>query len=107
MYKNNDNNCFWYALLCLMNKGNRSLKDNSNVALRLRMACDLAKKCNLNSGVPADFLQIPIIEEQLNINIYVLDRHDSPLFGVSAVIWNKLIYKSEDKKNCEIFFRIR
>jgi hypothetical protein len=101
--KNNDNNCFWYALLCLMNKGNRSLKDNRNVALRLRMAGDLAKKCNLNLGVPVDFLQIPIIEEKLNINIYVLDRHDSPLFGVSAVIWNKLVYKSEDRKTEKYF----
>ena len=32
-----------------------------------------------------------------------LDRHDSPLFGVSAVIWNKLVYKSEDRKTEKYF----
>jgi hypothetical protein len=62
------------------------------------MAADLAKKCNMSLGTPVDFLQIPNIEEKLNINIYILDRHNLPLMGVSINFHNKLIYKSEDRK---------
>jgi hypothetical protein len=31
---NNDNNCFWYALACLMNPNNRAIRDHRNILAR-------------------------------------------------------------------------
>ena len=35
---NNDNNCFWYALLVAMDRNNRALRDNRNTKLRAKEA---------------------------------------------------------------------
>jgi len=32
--ENNDNNCFWYALACLMNPNNRAIRDARNTKVR-------------------------------------------------------------------------
>ena len=32
--ENNDDNCFWYALACLMNPNNRAIRDSRNTKIR-------------------------------------------------------------------------
>ena len=70
---NNDDNCFWCALSIVLNKENNPLKDNRNTKLREKVAKDLCNKCKLKWDTPVDFSQLPIIEEALNCNIFVMD----------------------------------
>jgi hypothetical protein len=42
--RNDDNNCFWYAMACLMNPSNRAIRDPRNVLARQKAAMEICKK---------------------------------------------------------------
>ena len=43
---NNDNNCFWYGLICVLNPINRSIRDKRNTQARIKPAMELCKNEN-------------------------------------------------------------
>ena len=87
---NDDNNCFWYALACLMNPENKSIKDHRNKA-RVKVAKELCNKCKLQFDEPVCFITFPVIEKALDINIYVIDLNNLPMLKSAINIWNSLI----------------
>ena len=91
---NEDDNCFWYALSVVMNKTNKMLKDHRCARLRERVAKELCNKCKLPWDNKVSFLDLPLIEEALNCNIYVLDLNNIPVLGSKIDVWNMLMYKS-------------
>jgi len=101
---NNDNNCFWYGLICLLNPTNRSIRDKRNTQARIKPAMELCKKCKLNWNEPISFLHLPLIEEKLDCNIYVIDLNNIPFLDSNINIWNNLMYKSENKNKNQYYF---
>ena len=100
---NDDNNCFWYALSCLVNPKNSSIRDHRNILARQKAGIELCKKCKLNWGDPVSMLSLPIVETMLDCNVYVLNIDNIPILGSTIKLWNCLIYKSENK-NKEHYF---
>jgi len=58
----NGNNCFWYALACLMYPERKALRDKSK-NVRLRVANQLAEQCGMLLGNAVPLSVIPIIEK--------------------------------------------
>lgn len=44
-----------------------------------------------------NFLQIPLIEEALDCNIYIIDMDNIPILGSKIDVWNMLMYKAENR----------
>ena len=70
---NTDDNCFWYALTVSINKDNKMMKDSRYPKRRDTFAKDLCRKCKLKWDEPVSFIHIPLIEEALKINVYVIN----------------------------------
>ena len=49
---------------------------------------------------------IGIVEQALDINIYVIDLSNIPILGSSINIWDILLYKSDDRGKEKYFFII-
>ena len=56
---NDDNNCFWYALIIAINNTDKALKDNRNTRLRERVGRDLCNRCKLPWGEEVSFFKHP------------------------------------------------
>ena len=95
--RNDDSNCFWYALTVSLNKENKAMKDNRYPKKRNAFGLDLCKKCNVQWNEPVSHIHIPLVEEALNINIYVMSIENIPILGSAINIWNALEYRSEDR----------
>ena len=78
---NDDNNCFWYALTVSINKDNKTMKDSRYPKKRDNFAKELCKKCKLKWDEPVSFIHIPLIEEALKLNVYVVNLYDIPQLG--------------------------
>ena len=96
---NDDKNCFWYALACLMNPSNRAIRDNRNIQARTRAASELCKKCKFSWNQAVSFIQLPLIEQSFDCNIYIIDLQNIPQLGANIKLWNCLMYKSENRNN--------
>ena len=96
---NDDNNCFWYALIIAINNTDKALKDSRNTRLRERVGRELCNRCKLPWDEEVSFLNIPLVEETLNCNIYVLDLENPNILGSKMNIWNTLLYKSTTRTN--------
>ena len=94
---NDDNNCFWYALTVSINKDNKMMKDSRYPKRRDTFAKDLCRKCKLKWDEPVSFIHIPLIEEALKINVYVINLNDVPQLGSAINLWDCLMYKSPDQ----------
>ena len=101
---NNDNNCFWYALLVAMNSKSRALKDNRNTKLREKEARKLCAMCKLQWDVPVSLLHIPLVEETLKCNIYVLDLNNPHILGSKVNVWETMLYKSITRTNANKYW---
>jgi hypothetical protein len=60
---NDDNNCFWYAMSCLLNPKNRQIRDHRNTKARVKTANNTCNKCKCEWDKPVSFLNIPLVEE--------------------------------------------
>jgi len=74
--KNDDNNCFWYALACLMNPNNRAIRDSRNTKARAKVAKELCDRCGKSWGIPVSLIELEQIEEVLGCNLYVFSLHE-------------------------------
>ena len=97
--RNNDNNCFWYALAYLLNPKDKHIRKPERSNYRFRIASELARKCKLNMDMKMTISlpTIGIVEQALDINIYVINLSNIPILGSSINIWDVLIYKSDDR----------
>ena len=100
---NDDNNCFWYALACLMNPENTALKDSRNKLARAKVASKICQKCKLQFDEKVSFNAIPFVEKTYNCNINILNLNDIPVLGASIDLMNCLMYKSENRGNNHYF----
>ena len=103
---NDDNNCFWYALACLMNPQNRTIRDHRNILARKKAGMELCKRCKHNWDEPVSFLLLPIVEYMFDCNICIINRSNIPMLGTTIKLWNCLMYKSENKNKNHYFFII-
>ena len=92
--KNDDQNCFWYAMSCLLNPQNKAIRDSRTVHQRRALAEALCKQCKMKWNQPVSLLSLEKIEDILNCNIYVFSLRDMPVLRSSINIWNTLVFKS-------------
>ena len=96
---NDDKNCFWYALSVSMNPKNVAMKDNRGPQkARKAFGLSLCQKARLQWDEPVSFEHIPLVEQALNINIYIIDLENIPVLGSAINIWDALMYRNENKK---------
>ena len=106
---NDDNNCFWYAMACLTDPENKEIKKARRPKPRERIGKELCHKSKCEWGQPVSFLQIPLVGEKLNCNIYILDVWNIPMLGTSVELMmaDTLMYKSEKRHGQHYFFTLR
>ena len=102
---NNDENCFWYALAYLMNPKDKDIRKKGRTTYRFRIASELARKCKLNMDMKMTISlpTIGIVEQALDINIYVISLSNIPILGSSIKIWDILLYKSDGRGKDKYF----
>ena len=88
-----------------MNPKSKNIRDPKRTNYRFKLASELARKCKLNMDIKMTISlpTIGIVEQALDINIYVIDLSHIPILGSSINIWDILIYKSDDRGNDNIF----
>jgi hypothetical protein len=92
---NTDNNCFWYAMAMLMNPDKAMIKDHRYPKTRIDYGSKICNKSYCEWDKPVSFLQIPLVEEKFNCNIYVINVNNIPILGASiSLLMNCLMYKS-------------
>jgi hypothetical protein len=64
-----------------MNKKSRGLRDERNKRLKEKVARDLCNKCKLPWDTPVSFLDLPLVEQTFNCNIFVIDLNNVPILG--------------------------
>ena len=86
-------------MACLMNPDEKILKDNRYPNTRIKIGKEICDKCNCDWNVPVSFLQIPLVEQKYNCNIYILDVYNIPMLGstISLLFGECLLYKSENR----------
>ena len=96
--KNTDNNCFWYALNCLLKKSDKALyeiaRKDSRPKMRAKYGRELCEKAGWEWDKPVPLDAIPEIEKNLNVGICVMSLTAVPITGTTTEIWDNLIYKS-------------
>ena len=94
---NNDKNCFWYAMACLLHPKNRQIRDARNTNARIEVASQICSKAKLDRNKPVPLHFICLVEEAFNININVIDKYNIPMLGSNVNIFNLLMYKSDNR----------
>ena len=87
--KNTDNNCFWHALAVALNPKNTPIKENRGPQKnRIAVGKVLCQQSKLKWDEPVSFIHIPLVEEALNINIYIIDMDNKHTY---VRLFNKLV----------------
>jgi hypothetical protein len=77
---NNDNNCFWYALVMLIFVKHPQIKQiKMGRKIRETLAKELCYKCDMEWDKPVSFDEIPTVEKKLQFNIMILDMENIPI----------------------------
>ena len=102
---NDDNNCFWYAMGCLTNPENKTARDNRQPKTIIKLGKELRNKTRCDWDKPVSLLVLPLVEEKLNCNIYILDVYNIPMLGstISLMMGDALMYKSENRSSQRYF----
>eukprot|EP00973_Karenia_brevis_P073683 10240597-Karenia_brevis.AAC.1 len=96
---NDDNNCFWYALVMLIHRKHPQIKNiKMGRKIRTTLAMELCAQCGLEWDNPVSFDEIPVVEGKLQCNIIVLDMENIPVLNTTSNIYNTLMYKNNDIK---------
>ena len=104
---NDDDNCFWYCMAILFDIKNKSLKDSRNKTLRIKAGMNICNKSKCIWDKKVSLLEIPLVEETYNCNIYLIDAHNIPMLGTSiSLLLNVCKYKSENRNTTHYFFII-
>ena len=93
-----DDNCFWYAMSLFLNPKNKTQLDHRYPNTRIKLGKEICAKSRCDWDKPVSFLQLPLVEEKFNCNIYVIDAGDIPTLGSSiSLLMNCLMYKSQNR----------
>jgi hypothetical protein len=81
-----------------LNPKNATIKENRGPQKkRIAFGQGLCQQSKLKWDGPVSFIHIPLVEEALNINIYILDMANIPMLGSSINLWDTFMYKSIDR----------
>ena len=94
--RNSDNNCFWYCMLYLQSD-DANVKRWDTRPKNKNNAQQICESCNLKWDEKVSMDQIPIIEEALKTNIYILNIRDLPMFSKDMHLYNSLMYMNNDQ----------
>ena len=96
---NDDNNCFWYALVMLVYHNHAQIKNiKMGRNIRTTLAMELCSHCGLEWNRPVGFDDIQTVEEKLQCNILVLDIEQMPILSTTSNIYNSLMYKNSSTR---------
>ena len=96
---NDDNNCFWYALVMLVYANHAQIKQiKMGRKIRTVLAQELCSHCEMEWNKPVAFDEIHMVEEMLNVNIMVVDIEKIPVLNTTSRIYNSLMYKNSSVK---------
>ena len=102
---NDDNNCFWYALVMLVYTKHPQIKQiKMGRKIRTTLAMELCAHCGLEWNKPVSFDEIPIVEKKINCNIMILDIESIPILHTTSNIYNTLMYKNSHVKSCNQYW---
>ena len=75
-------------------------RTTENPKRRNKLGEELCRKCKLPWNEPVSFEWVPLVEEALNINIYIMDMTNIPLLGSALNLWecDGLMYKTEERQ---------
>ena len=97
---NNDNNCFWCALVNLIyNKHHQIKQIKMGRKIRSALSMELCANCNMEWNKPVSFDDLPNVEKILQCNILVLDIESLPVLNATSCIYNSLMYKNSHVKS--------
>jgi len=92
---NDDNNCFWYALVNLVHSNHHQIKRiKEGRKIRTDLAKELCEQCGMEWDKPVSLEEISCVENYLQANIRVLSLEDLPMLATTCNIYNSLIYSS-------------
>ena len=98
---NDDNNCFWYALVMLVYHNHAQIKNiKMGRNIRTTLAMELCAHCGLEWNRPVGFDDIQTVEEKLQCHILVLDIEQLPILSTTSNIYNSLMYKNNTSRKC-------
>ena len=94
---NDDNNCFWYALVLLIHRKHPKFKEICRGRpIRTKLAKELCEGCGMEWDKTVSFDEIPLVEEKLNVNILIFDIDAVPMMRTTTSIYQSLIYKNSE-----------
>ena len=94
---NDDNNCFWYALVLLIHRKNPKFSEISRGRpIRAKLAKELCEGCGMEWDKTVSFDEIPLVEQKLNVNILIFDIDAVPVMRTTTSIYQSLIYKNSE-----------
>ena len=94
---NDDNNCFWYALVLLIHRNNPKFKQIClGRPIRTKLAKELCEGCGMEWDKTVSFDEIPLVEQKLNVNILIFDIDAVPMMRTTTSIDQSLIYKNSE-----------
>ena len=102
---NDDNNCFWYALVMLVYAKHPQIKQiKMGRKIRTTLAMELCEKVGLEWNQPVSFDEIATVEKHINCNIMILDIESIPILNTTSNIYNTLMYKNSHVKSCHQYW---
>ena len=104
---NQDDNCFWYALTCLIHVNHvkkQQIIDGRKI--RVELAKKLCDDCHMPWNAAVSLDSIRAIEKYLRCNIYVLDSDKIPFQGMTTSLLDSdaVMYKSGHDSTLPQFF---
>lgn len=102
---NDDNNCFWYALVMLVYAKHPQIQQiKMGRKIRTTLAMELCANVGLEWNKPVSFDEIPMVEKKINCNIMILDMENIPILKTTSNIYNTLMYKNSHVKSCNQYW---
>ena len=103
--KNNDNNCFWYALTMQVHSTHKDIKCiKMGRKIRATLAKELCTQCGFEWDKVVSFEDIHTVERKLQIRILILDMEQIPILKTTSSIYNSLMYMSKNHKFTETYW---
>ena len=97
--KNNDNNCFWYALTMQVHSTHKDIKCiKMGRKIRATLAKELCTQCGFEWDKVVSFEDIHTVELKLQVRILILDMGQIPILHKTSNIYNSLMYINNNHK---------
>ena len=104
---NDDNNCFWYALVMLVYSKHSEIKRiKQGRKIRTTLAMELCSHCEFEWNKQVSFDEIYKVEEALQINIMIFDIDNIPMLRTTSCIYNSLMYKNNSVKTATQYYML-